>query len=329
MPQLVSDVLPTIFKDLKHKDLSSCALVNREWCVIAVPLIWANPFVGTIQKRWRLMKTLSSMIEIHATNSLLISKRSTTSFDYLSFITTVDLGDMIDTFRIFYNSLLINNPGNRLKSLAESFFDILISRNVMLRSFTIRKTVHQFGSRNLGFWVDSRYAGLISSITYLKINAEFPKNDILLSLSELCNKVKDFEIWIFDINQTRIEETTKNLATFIKSQKGLEHLSVVNMNGFASHVIEALPSQAETLLSLEFISTDFKGCPELSDLACCHKLESLLFHSCWNINEKMIAPLLKADFKDLQRVEIPKWILENCSSICQWADHINHRLRGL
>src|SRR6266498_1625511 len=45
MLRLNEDVLILIFKELKNdkKSLYSCLLVNRTWCVTAVPILWKNP----------------------------------------------------------------------------------------------------------------------------------------------------------------------------------------------------------------------------------------------------------------------------------------------
>jgi hypothetical protein len=45
MVQFNEDVLFLILEELKHnkKSLFSCLLVNRTWCVIAVPILWRNP----------------------------------------------------------------------------------------------------------------------------------------------------------------------------------------------------------------------------------------------------------------------------------------------
>src|SRR2546430_1916226 len=45
MWSLNNDVLFLIFKELKDdkKSLYSCLLVNRTWCITAVPILWKNP----------------------------------------------------------------------------------------------------------------------------------------------------------------------------------------------------------------------------------------------------------------------------------------------
>ena len=45
MSKFNEDVLFLIFEELKNdkKSLYSCLLVNRTWCVTAVPILWTNP----------------------------------------------------------------------------------------------------------------------------------------------------------------------------------------------------------------------------------------------------------------------------------------------
>ncbi|PKB96070.1 hypothetical protein RhiirA5_435516 [Rhizophagus irregularis] len=45
MVYLINDVLYSIFEELRNdkKSLYSCLLVDRTWCVVAVPILWKNP----------------------------------------------------------------------------------------------------------------------------------------------------------------------------------------------------------------------------------------------------------------------------------------------
>src|SRR3954453_510216 len=42
--KLLTETLTQILSELELDDLFSCALVNREWCQIAVPILWSDPW---------------------------------------------------------------------------------------------------------------------------------------------------------------------------------------------------------------------------------------------------------------------------------------------
>ena len=47
MSKLSVDILSIIFEDLEQendKALYSCIFVNREWCQVAIPFLWKNPW---------------------------------------------------------------------------------------------------------------------------------------------------------------------------------------------------------------------------------------------------------------------------------------------
>ncbi|CAB4445550.1 unnamed protein product [Rhizophagus irregularis] len=44
LPNLATETIVQIFKDLDFHSLHSCALVNRYLCQVAIPMLWMEPF---------------------------------------------------------------------------------------------------------------------------------------------------------------------------------------------------------------------------------------------------------------------------------------------
>src|SRR5206468_3587022 len=57
MFKLNRDVLCLIFEELQddNKALYSCLLVNKTWCITAVPILWKNPWKNLDEKKEELM----------------------------------------------------------------------------------------------------------------------------------------------------------------------------------------------------------------------------------------------------------------------------------
>ncbi|GES99175.1 hypothetical protein GLOIN_2v1787971 [Rhizophagus clarus] len=65
--ELDEDVLFLIFEELQNdaKSLHSCLLVNRSWCVTAIPVLWRDPekYFKTVNPKR--IKKLSNVIFLH------------------------------------------------------------------------------------------------------------------------------------------------------------------------------------------------------------------------------------------------------------------------
>ena len=100
---LNKDVLFLILKELKNykKSLYSCLLVNRTWCVMAVPILWKNPGQTLLTKKARCL--LFDVILLHLSeesrddfknrgfNNLIAETYQSPLFNYINFWKYLDL----------------------------------------------------------------------------------------------------------------------------------------------------------------------------------------------------------------------------------------------
>src|SRR5436305_2436827 len=96
-----------IFKNLDFRSLHSCALVNRYWCQVAIPVLWIEPFENIYKETVPLtesVKNLSLLVDtyidslpgeskLELTNAGIFGfyKEKCPSFDYPSFLQNLDI----------------------------------------------------------------------------------------------------------------------------------------------------------------------------------------------------------------------------------------------
>ncbi|GBC05418.1 hypothetical protein RclHR1_06210003 [Rhizophagus clarus] len=97
MLHLNKDVLFLIFEELKNdkKTLYSCILVNRTWCVIAIPILWKNPLQTTLtEKAGRILFSVifshlseesRNILKNQGINNIITEKCQRPLFNYISF----------------------------------------------------------------------------------------------------------------------------------------------------------------------------------------------------------------------------------------------------
>ncbi|CAG8642460.1 11406_t:CDS:1 [Funneliformis caledonium] len=117
-PVLATETLIQIFKDLDIYSLRSCALVNRYWCQIAIPMLWVEPFENIYEETFpspggnyhkevyvsESIKNLSSLTDtyinclsegskVKLTNAGIVGfyKTKHPSYDYPAFLKNLDI----------------------------------------------------------------------------------------------------------------------------------------------------------------------------------------------------------------------------------------------
>ncbi|RIB08022.1 hypothetical protein C2G38_2212742, partial [Gigaspora rosea] len=62
MPELMENIFNNLNNEITRSSLRSCALVNRYWCKMAVPILWQDPF-SSVQRPLFISKYFSSLEE--------------------------------------------------------------------------------------------------------------------------------------------------------------------------------------------------------------------------------------------------------------------------
>ncbi|CAG8627353.1 27812_t:CDS:1, partial [Dentiscutata erythropus] len=130
------DILFEMFNHLYHdyRTLFRCLLVNREWCELAVKILWSNPNLEHLKTIYTLLLNLNEHErEMIGPSDIIPEDAPDLMFDYRSFILTVSSDKLVEGInnwlehvgknRINSSSIIIPmllmflREGNRLKYL--------------------------------------------------------------------------------------------------------------------------------------------------------------------------------------------------------------------
>ncbi|POG68582.1 hypothetical protein GLOIN_2v1634837, partial [Rhizophagus irregularis DAOM 181602=DAOM 197198] len=87
LPNLATETIVQIFKDLDFHSLHSCALVNRYLCQVAIPMLWMEPFENIYKE------TIPEESKFKLTNAGIVGfyKTKYPNYDYPSFLQSLDI----------------------------------------------------------------------------------------------------------------------------------------------------------------------------------------------------------------------------------------------
>jgi hypothetical protein len=248
MVQFNEDVLFLIFEEIKNDKLSlySCLLVNRTWCVTAVPILWRNPgqyFMINISRN-----KLFNMIILHLSEesrvilknqgmkNLITKKYQRPLFNYISFWKHLDLFLIEDL-------ISQRNIGKSNKS---------IIRNEILKLFInkITKFIQLSIPHNFNYQLHiipgAEYC--LSELESFQCDVDIAQN-ILKGLARICKSIKNITIYVG--SNICIYENYE-LIKFIEMQKNLNDFRLFNISYssnecFYKTVEESLIKHADTV----------------------------------------------------------------------------------
>jgi hypothetical protein len=205
--------------------LYSCLLVNRNWCEIAVPVLWSNPWKYFTAKSSikildvilsHLSKESRNILKNQGINDLITETYQQPLFNYIDFLKCLDL---------FFLKYIINVS----KKFEESKIPII--RNEILKLFFNKNTkfVHLSIPKKLDYQLhlipgaERRFPELES----LHCDVDIPQN-ILIGLSMMCKSIKRLRFYnlhyYFFINRLKIIK-------LIEVQTNLNDVSFVEEHG--------------------------------------------------------------------------------------------------
>ncbi|CAG8465161.1 13757_t:CDS:2 [Ambispora leptoticha] len=332
----IADILSDIFINLETPDLFSCALVSRLWCPIAIRLLWRDPFSGQIRKHQQCLKIFSLFLDeiqrsaIGISDLYLYSQFNKQIFDYPSFVTTINYGNLIAAIEpVFFLPLRREFDLSVAKTILEAFLDLFVVKGGVgrMRGIILNSTTRRFRTREYSFFAQPKYESLLKPLTRLELAIRLPKNEILTILTKYCTRIQHFEIWMFDNSPNRIIESAEKLANFIKLQQNLISLKVVNLDNGASYVMHALSYQENSLQTLELVNVNFTECPPWHELAACHNLQQLKLENIKKITRVMVQPLLEAEFPRLKVVNYGfLWPQSQDATLKEWVLSRNEKI---
>ncbi|RHZ78298.1 hypothetical protein Glove_166g193 [Diversispora epigaea] len=308
IPKLPVECMRRIIKHVeKKRDVLSCLLVNKYWCINVIPLLWARPFDNvSTENRYKLTRTYISCLEEEEKSCLNYSlKRFKLKIPY-SASALFKYASCLE--RLSYTSLYMAVDSGIKKYLNEEILGcskhqqtILIvgalcqlfmrqSRNIA--SFEITKFFGKMDlPRSLVFSnaectlsnllrFEFEYEGemTVNTLQLLKYLAKYSNN--LLTL--------DFKFPYFVDN--KMETEINAIANIINSQTQLTEFNVLGLRYGVKIILSALSSQANSLKSIKFMKCDFKDV-DFQLLANCKELNNLTIQYCEGLTEKNISNL--------------------------------------
>ncbi|CAG8705440.1 uncharacterized protein OCT59_016097 [Rhizophagus irregularis] len=252
MSKLNKDILFLIFEELKDdKDsLFSSILVNKNWCEVAIPILWKDPWKNLIKERL-LLETVVSFLTNESRDymishglNLLIKPDKPPLFNYISFCRYLNLHKLE---RIIYT---IRNIKEEIKwsMISEEIFKLFINKNNRFTHLIIpygykRQIQYLSGfehcfseleslrcdvKTNQGFL--NGLAQVCKSIKKLVVNVRVINKPGIIDLIEAQTKLEDVR-FVFDLMTRRIDDILfyricgKSL---VKRANTIRHLQVNN-----------------------------------------------------------------------------------------------------
>ncbi|CAG8697712.1 4822_t:CDS:2 [Funneliformis mosseae] len=242
---MVLDVIERFLKDLNVRDLLSALLVNREWCQAAVPLYWKAPFSYTKKRSRQALKIYESFLEQE--NGSAVYKNQPL-YDYPIFLKELN-----------YTNLLFCKGFYEGARNVEALLQMVTNREVRLNTFIMENTGTNIESI-YGFWTNSCYAPIFSTLVHVEIHAPFPKYNVIKALMNNCTRLSHIDINLHDNSVERAEKSLDFLEELITAQTCRLNLRLVFPNGSGKMPVEKLCSGLETFKRLELVKWNFDGC---------------------------------------------------------------------
>ncbi|CAG8440891.1 1024_t:CDS:2 [Diversispora eburnea] len=297
-----NEIMQKILKDLFHyntpyqphyRDLFNCILVNRQWCSLAIPILWTDPlrYMDVHSKPCDpiIITYLSTLNQVEKSklNNLLgsITLFDDTIYNYPSFLKILNLN-------VFY--LAISNFINSL--------DLKKRKEIFLRDHLFREIFNILTNQN-------------ANLKGLLITVDYPLCDLLPTLNDtkfgsLINPIKKMN------HLSNQKGTIDNVISLLLNQYRLNGLKIGGFSKGIHRIISSLSNLKSTLSIIHFSHIDFSSCGSMNGLADCENLENLGFYCCENLTKVMWAPLLRTSMNTLEEV-----ILYDTSADCikEWS----------
>uniref|UniRef100_U9TQY5 Uncharacterized protein n=1 Tax=Rhizophagus irregularis (strain DAOM 181602 / DAOM 197198 / MUCL 43194) TaxID=747089 RepID=U9TQY5_RHIID len=239
LPELTENIIKYFRNDFST--LYSCALVNRFWCRLTIPLLWENPFLITensfstrnygfigiyLLSLNGELKTKFNKFEI---NDNLLS--SNTLFNYPSFIKYLNMWKFIhsikrwseDVFRKSKYKYPLEDLGSESdfgRLIQTSLLKIFIENEINIHTLEIEIKTHNY----------NHCSNTLNSITLYRVNFKDASSKVDESLLLLLRKFGGYLENFRSVNFLSKVEQQKILESVIEYCKNIKLLGIYNMN---------------------------------------------------------------------------------------------------
>ncbi|CAG8767638.1 18150_t:CDS:1, partial [Cetraspora pellucida] len=253
MPELMDIILCNLDGD--SNSLYSCALVNRHWCKISIPILWRDPF-SFKQNPTYISKYLSYLDDddklcLKEFKISILDDFPSSLFHYAKFLRVLDLSFLESKVRqwiTFQNITLQRYSANAIIStlLLKLFIECGVSLSkfhIMISKSVIKPEIFYFLGQNVRFFsqlqfvsVDTGYEDFYAdeNIAFLKI------------LAKNSTKIRSLQFNMHDVGYN-VTPLCHALANIIKSQCQLTEFVLTGMDLNVQDIIFALATQKTSL----------------------------------------------------------------------------------
>ncbi|RIB16169.1 hypothetical protein C2G38_2190689 [Gigaspora rosea] len=331
MPELMDRILMNL--KTEFRSLHSCALVNRHWCKMSIPILWRDPF--SFMENQAIISGYFSSLDDDGKLILkeygIIPNFPNTLFHYARFLKVLDLshfGYRVEQWIDFQLSNIEKNAKNKLKyDITNLLFKILIKSGATLSTlflndsdiFKVNSEISYLLERNTYFFSQLQDLFVSESSEYnvenvIKLLKILPSN--ATNLSEL-------KIRIFNIYDTQLFHA---FISIIKSQKHLEwfkfHGSEKKIIPEFDDVISALENQNRALKGIQIALCEFS-----TEFEVLWKFENLEVISIVCSDEQKILKLVNTDLCKISTLEICSYESIEAANIIQILENSGQLLQ--
>ncbi|KAF0408073.1 hypothetical protein F8M41_008626 [Gigaspora margarita] len=288
MPEIMENILNNLNNEFNS--LYSCALVNRHWCKMSIPILWQDPFsFSFVRTPLFISGYFSSLCEDEKSslkNYGIDAEHSKTLFEYARYLKVLDLyslekvkilmpvGSINDALMNLIINLLFKlfiESGATLDKLVVYFPDYLILKPEIFCSL----------GQNEQFFSRLRYLSL-SEVAFSSIESA---TTLLRTLAKNATKIRALKLEEFGSVYEHYEPQLFHalfhaIIQIIKSQEQLRLFSLIGVNCLSEFygIISALESQKNSLQEVIIDNCDFTT--EFEILKYCKNLETLRIKYC-------------------------------------------------
>jgi hypothetical protein len=316
--------LRIIFEELKNDFISlhSCILVNRNWCTLALPSLWKNPFDdinnsninGIMEANIPLLNTYTSCLSEEIRNNLgLKSDIQYPLFDYGIYLQYIHFKTILKSIFLWRNlykdcgdpavfklktsttkrrKISNNIEDNILKALCEYF----INRSSCIKEVELIEdtflNIFEFPNAILN----------LSKIQYFKFEIQYNLG-IISSAAKIAKNINKLEIDLKKVPYTTLITRLNNIQELIKSQKNLKQILLSCSIMEFPEIIKGLSVHVETLTHFTIRNIKFDHGFPFKELAEFLNLKYLEIENCKFSRGKIIKPGIKA-FQKLESIFI-------------------------
>ncbi|GBB94510.1 hypothetical protein RclHR1_02370010 [Rhizophagus clarus] len=289
MQKLPSNCFEEIFESMDNdrNSLFSCALVNRHWCRLSIPLLWRRPFEHGYPKDFglKLIKIYINFLpveerELLRAQDILSSNNNNNSsssnnnsnkllllFEYPKYIQYFDINNFIYAIKLW---VIKNNKSNKPYDPNKFEQKIhLLARllgNLFCKYSNGFKLINYQNNHDIKFTDITSYNGIesvlhkLNEFKYQSFNIidEYclSWNNLFNNLSEYTYNIQYLSIHIYKNNRYEYSEIDDSIIKLIQSQKNLKSLSLSNFWRNSSIFYSAIGDHCNSLtyLRLEGLS---------------------------------------------------------------------------